>query len=57
MSDHARSYEEENVGFKGWSACARAMHEYDERLVRRWCEEIDTLLVFVSDELLVVSRT
>ena len=34
---------------KAWSSCARAMMEYDEANVKRWKEEIDTLLVFVSD--------
>lgn len=33
---------------KTWSECARLMMEYDETKVRRWKEEIDTLLVFVS---------
>ena len=33
---------------KAWSSCVRAMMEYDEANVKRWKEEIDTLLVFVS---------
>jgi hypothetical protein len=45
---HARAEEDESAGFKGWSACARVMRDYDENLVKRWSEEIDTLLVFVS---------
>ncbi|KAI0707961.1 hypothetical protein C8Q76DRAFT_599322, partial [Earliella scabrosa] len=31
-----------------WSDCARMMMEYDEAKVRRWKEEIDTLLVFAG---------
>ncbi|RPD56360.1 hypothetical protein L226DRAFT_423936, partial [Lentinus tigrinus ALCF2SS1-7] len=33
---------------KAWSDCARAMMEYDKANVKRWKEEIDTLLVFAG---------
>ncbi|KAI0807913.1 hypothetical protein C8Q74DRAFT_100877 [Fomes fomentarius] len=33
---------------KTWSDCARLLMEYDETKVRRWKEEIDTLLVFAG---------
>jgi hypothetical protein len=40
--------QEDHASFKGWSACADAMHKYDENLVKGWKEEIDTLLLLVS---------
>lgn len=33
----------------GWAAMARAVREFDEEKVRDCKEDIDTLLVFVSD--------
>lgn len=31
-----------------WSACSRALKQYDENMIRNWKEDIDTVLVFVS---------
>ncbi|EIN10472.1 hypothetical protein PUNSTDRAFT_63907, partial [Punctularia strigosozonata HHB-11173 SS5] len=32
----------------GWSACCKAMKAYDEDMIARWKDEIDTLLVFAG---------
>ena len=40
VSDHDAS--------KAWSECARAMMELDKANIKRWKDDIDTLLVFVS---------
>ncbi|KAH9944511.1 uncharacterized protein BXZ73DRAFT_87395 [Epithele typhae] len=31
-----------------WAACAKALRDYDEDIITRWKEEIDTLLVFAG---------
>ncbi|EJF66324.1 hypothetical protein BD309DRAFT_837246, partial [Dichomitus squalens] len=33
---------------KSWSECARAMMELDQANIKRWKEDIDTLLVFAG---------
>ncbi|KAI0674557.1 hypothetical protein C8Q78DRAFT_966328 [Trametes maxima] len=33
---------------EAWGACAKALREYDEDMIRDWKEEIDTLLVFAG---------
>jgi hypothetical protein len=33
---------------ESWAACARAVREYDEKLIQSWRSDMDTTLVFVS---------
>jgi hypothetical protein len=51
--------EGETARFTGWVVCAKAMREFDESLGKRWNDEVDTLLVFVSplDRSSAVMRT
>ncbi|EIN07075.1 hypothetical protein PUNSTDRAFT_144636 [Punctularia strigosozonata HHB-11173 SS5] len=44
----AISLSELTYASKGWTACARAVKQYDESLVAGWKEEIDSLLVFAG---------
>ena len=32
-----------------WGSCVKALRDYDEHMVRGWKEDVDSLLVFVSD--------
>jgi hypothetical protein len=35
----------EDGSLKGWSACAKAMEDYDDSMLQNWKEEIDSTLL------------
>ncbi|OCH92447.1 hypothetical protein OBBRIDRAFT_452542 [Obba rivulosa] len=40
-----------------WASCAQKLHEYDEATVQAWKSEIDTMLVFISAQLNVITSS
>jgi hypothetical protein len=48
--------EGDDVNFQGWKACADAMRDFDEHLIKGWKEEIDTLLLLVSVHIIESNR-